>query len=309
MYKTSVMLKNKLHNKNHIVSRVFDTINKMTDGVDKICESNEEIENNVSSSYNNYVVSLPNTKTPTNISNTKPFLICMYQVRTDGLYPFLLFLLKKLDNEANFLEMPEISGGFKKIKYAAVAYAKAMLPETKISYAGFYELPAKNIIILNCNEPHMEIYTSNENIWTTSFEIINKRKIGNNLIHNIVLDFFFNNQAFLTLKTLDNRIYESPMVGYAKTHDNECNIDELDIYRETLLPELGKCYYLFIDIPYFREKYLMRIVFFAGEMVLYDDVCDKNIDSMLCNNHRRYMIQKYNQHTVLAILSRPDKIL
>ena len=190
MYKTSVMLKNKLNNKNHIVSRVFDTINKMTDGVDKICESNEEIENNVSSIYNNYVVSLPNMKPPTNISNAKPFLICMYQVRTDGLYPFLLFLLKKVDNEANFIEMPEISGGLKKIKYAALGYAKTILPETKIVYAGFYELPAKNIIILNCNEPHIEIYTSNENMWTTSFEIINKRKIGNNLIHNNVLDFF-----------------------------------------------------------------------------------------------------------------------
>lgn len=309
MYKTSVMLKNKLHNKNHIVSRVFDTINKMTDGVDKICESNEEIENNISSTYNNYVVSLPNMKTPTNNSNAKPFLICMYQVRTDGMYPFLLFLLKKVDNEANFIEMPEINGGFKKIKYAAIAYSKTIVPETKISYMGFYELPSKNIIILNCNEHHMEIYTSNENIWTTSFEIINKRKIGNNLIHNNVLDFFFNNQPFLTLKTLDNRIYESPMVGYVKTRDNASNIEELDIYRETLLPELGKCYYLFVDIPYFIEKYLMRIVFFAGEMVLYDDTYDKKFDSMLCNNHRRYIIQNYNQHTVLAVLIRPNKIL
>jgi hypothetical protein len=305
MYKTSVMLKNKSHNKNHIVSRVFDTINKMTDGFDKICESNEDIENNVSSTYNNYIVSLPNLKTPT---KSKPFLICMYQVRTDGLYPFLLFLLKIDDNEANFIKMPEISGSFKKVKYAAVSYAKSILHETKISYAGFYELPTKNIIILNCNEQDIKIYTSTEYLWTTSFEIINKKKIGNTLMNNTIFDFFFENPSFLTLKTLDNRIYETPMIGYVKARDNVSNIEELDIYRETLLSELGKCYYLFIDIPYFREKHLMRIVFFAGEMVLYDEY-DKNFDSMLCHNHRRYIIQNYNQHTVLSVLTRSDKIL
>ena len=139
------MLKNKAHNKNHIVSRVFDTINRITEETEDTEETcGEDIEPDLSSIYNNYIVSLPNPKPPTAMFNVKPFLICIYQVRTDGLYPFLLFLLKIAGNEANFIDMPAMNCGFKKIKYAAMAYAKAILPDTKLSYTGFYELPTKN---------------------------------------------------------------------------------------------------------------------------------------------------------------------
>ena len=304
-----------LKHKSGIVSRLFDTINKIDAGIcgTSIRETNtneekyddELIDDNAYNINNNYVVSVPNHKP--SIHNNKSSLICIYQVRTDGLYPFLLFLLHNR-KEANFIEIPAVSG-YQKIKYASIAYAKTILPNTSIAYAGFYELPDKNIIILNGSEQHIEIYTSNEYIWTTSFEIINKKKIGNTPIQANVLDFFNNNLSFLTLKTTDQRIYETPMIGYFKPrNDVECDIEELDIYRETLLPNLGKCYYLFIDIPPFREKYIMRIVFFAGEMALYGDN-KKTYDSMLCNTHRRYMIQNYNQHLVLSVLSRPDKIL
>jgi len=304
MYKTSVMLKNKLRNKHNIVSRVFDTINKMTDEVEQKDEdaASEEKYETIATVTNNYSVSLPSAKIH---ANTKPFLICIYQVRTDGLYPFLLFLLNIVDIwEANFIHMPAIRGGYKKIKYAALTYAKSILPEVNISYAGFYELTAQNIIILNCSERTPEMYTSPEYIWTTSFEIINKRKIGHTPIHNNVLDFFIENPSFLTLKTSDQRIYESPMIGYAKVDTNACSTEELDIYRETLLPELGKCYYLYTTIPYMKESHLLRVAFFAGEMVVYGDVCDKkNIESMLCKNHGRYMIEHYKQLTLLAVVN------
>lgn len=299
-----------LKHKNSIVSRLFDTINKIdTSKCDarKEKNDNETLDETIhtENSNNNYIVSIPNHKPSTH--NTKPTLICIYQVRTDGLYPFLLFLLQK-KGEANFIEIPAVSG-YQKIKYASITYVKAILPETTLSYSGFYELPDKNIIVLNGSEQPIELYTSNEYIWATSFEIINKRKIGNTPIHTNVLEFFNDNLSFLTLKTMDQRIYESPMVGYFNPrNENDCEIEELDIYREKLLPSLGKCYYLFIDIPPFREKHIMRIVFFAGEMALYGDN-NKKYDSLLCNIHRRYMIQNYNQHTVLSVLSRPDKIL
>lgn len=326
------MLKNRQTNKSHIVSRLFDTINKEVEHEVEVEHEEEEEEEHVGeekeehveeenasdneSVLNNYVVSLPVFKRPVHFSNVKPMFICVYQVRTDGLYPFLLFLLQTPNgNEANFIEMPgPISGGYQKIKYASIAYAKTILPEIKISYAGFYELPDKNIIILNGTEQYsteqpIEIYTSSDYIWTTSFEIINKRKLGTTFIHQTVLAFFFANLSFLTLKTLDERIYESPMIGYAKPRYDVCAIEELDIYRETLLPALGKSYYLFMDLPDFREKYIMRIVFFAGGMEVYKHEDNKkNYDSMLCGNYRRYLIQNYNQHTVLSVLSRPDKI-
>ena len=104
-----------------------------------------------------------------------------------------------------------------------------------------------------------------------------------------------------------NRIYESPLVGYYSSTDT-CAHSEMDIYRETIIPALGKCYYLFMDMPHKQssETSILRIVFFAGRMALYVDNINNerindyiNYDSIFCREYKRYIIQNYNHHIVL----------
>jgi hypothetical protein len=229
----------------------------------------------------NYIVSVP--ALPFKITRGKPILICTYQVRTDGLYPFIMFLLTK--KEATFIPVENK----KNIKYAAISYMQSILPRATIAYEGFYESDEKNIIILSAEDTNI---LHSDYIWATSFEVINLKHIMNSPVNPAVIAFFLSNTAFLLLKDERDRIYESPMVGY-KTHENICHETEMDIYRETIIPSLGKCYY--IDVHKTNAS-IMRIAFFAGKMVLNKE---KTYDSMLCGANHYYIIQDYDQHIVL----------
>jgi hypothetical protein len=290
MYETSVMLKHRKTHivSTHIVSTLFDTINKMSTeeaGASEAgaSEAGASEEADACETANKYSVSVPNERFVLN--KKKSVLICTYQVRTDGLYPFLMFLLNK---KATFIKLDTQ----KQIKYAALAYMQTILPS--VSYAGFCETEENNIIILSAEETNT---TVSDYIWVTPFEIMNKKKLMNALVDPLVVAFFLANPDFLFLKDERKRIYESPMVGY-KSHDT-CGEDEMDIYRETRDPLFGKCYY--IDRDPIASPTIMRIAFFAGKMVLKKE---KSYDSVLCGD--KYIIQNYDQH---AVLSGPNKIL
>ena len=293
MYERSVMLK---HSKTHIVSRIFDTIHKMssetseTEPASETACDTEEVSETITAPT--YIVSVPNERSVLKFKKEKPFMICTYKVRTDGLYPFLLFLVKKtMDGETTFVRLHSK----KQIKYAALAHMQAILPSAALSYAGFYETEQNNIIIIAAEETEM-MHKGHDYIWATAFEIMNKKKIMNYTLDPVVLAFFLANPTFLILKDEQNRIYESPMVGY-KRHENNCHENEMDIYRETRDPAFGKCYYLDREMPTTTDN-IMRIAFFAGKMVLNRE---KSYDSFLCIKNHCYILQNYNQHIVLSV--------
>ena len=244
----------------------------------------------------NYIVSPPNKNIPLKFTAIKPLMLCIYQVRTDGLYPFILFLLEQKSN--NFIALPLVSNRPKKIKYAAIAYLKPLLPNT-FTYAGFYESAEQNILILKASEgPTVD--TSDDYIWATAFEIVNKKQVLNYPINSKVCAFFHANPAFLTLKSRARRLYESPMIGYYITQQDTSAVEELDIYRETILPVLGKCYYLLMAMPEIvDDTKIMRIVFFPGKMVLYRG--KKEVyDTLVCHK-KYYIIEHYNQHVLVSV--------
>jgi hypothetical protein len=121
-----------LKNKRNIVSRLFDTINKMTDEDTSEAGTSEagtsEADDEEEGLGENYLVSIPNKNTPLKFTTTKPIVLCVYRVRTDGLYPFILFLLQQKSN--SFIALPYGGNRPKKIKYAAIAYLKTLLPNT-----------------------------------------------------------------------------------------------------------------------------------------------------------------------------------
>jgi hypothetical protein len=294
------MLKNR---KTNIASKVFDTINKLVEDekIDDIIPKLNTSDNEIISRSDiiiplEYTVTIPEETRQFN--PMKPNSICMYQVRTDGLYPFIVFLFRQNEKKLSFIPFPVVINK-KNIKYATAAYMKDIFPDTTIAYQGFYEMKDMNIIILKYEEKNIE--SSNEYIWTTSFEIINKRKIMNYSLENNVLDFFRKNSSFLLLKNNKNVFYESPMISYYKAPhliEGEMEIEEMDIYRQTIIPALGKCYYLLMDMP--PNTSLMRIAFFAGNMSIYNKKIDYHSDSILCREYKRYIIQNYNQHAVLS---------
>ena len=284
------MLKNK--RKPNIVSRLFDTINNMS-----FDENTHKDEYTDSTAFvrSNYIVSVPN-ETQTLKTTLKPVVLCVYQVRTDGLYPYILFLLQKYSHEFSFIKF---SGTSKKMKYAAISQMKTLLPDPNLTYAGFSETTEQTIIILKYTENIISDDTIY--IWATPFEIINTRKIGQTSVSEKVFDFFIANRDFLTLKTPEQRVYESPMIGYVLSNAN--TIEEMDIYRETIIPGLGKCYYLMVDMPENSTKNIMRIAFFAGKMLMYDGKKKLIYDSLLCDK-KYYIIQNYDQHIVLGIANK-----
>ena len=289
------MLKNK--RKLNIVSRIFDTINKMSLDADIREDENTDTDTlapAITIVEPNYIVSVPNETQALKIAQFKPITLCVYQVRTDGLYPYILFLLTNYNDEFSFINFSSTN---KKIKYAVISHMKTILPEKRLAYAGFSETIDQTIIILKYTQDTISDL-SDEYIWATPFEIINKRAIGTYPVSKKVFDFFMENTEFLTLKTPDQRVYESPMIGYALSNENKH--EELDIYRETILPDLGKCYYLLVDVPENSTKNIMRIAFFAGKMLMYDGAKNKLIyDSLLCDK-KYYIIQNYDQHVLLG---------
>ena len=311
MYQRNLMFKTSMASTR--ATKMFDAINKMAretaNEVVAVARANEVAvarANEVAvakasaepvSSFD-YIVTVPNEKLPLNIAPEKPIVVCVYQIRTDGLYPFILFFCQKAStkNEVGFITLPSMtSGGAKKIKYAALSSIKTLLPEATLSYAGFSETKDKNIIILKASD--MEPNETN-NIWATPFEIINKKKVMNYGVEQSILDFFYANPAFLILKGPGEALYESPMVGYYKSQHLDRPREEMDIYRETLIPALGKCYYLLMH--HVSGDNIMRIAFFAGEMLIFNGASYTiESNSILCPEHKRYIIQHYNQHVVL----------
>jgi hypothetical protein len=267
---------------------IFDTINKIGDerlsayAVAADASAADASASDASAS-DAVSVSLPIQKETK--PNLKPKLICMYQVRTDSLYPFILFLVECMRDCVCF---PSFSGN-KRIK--SVSYMKTIFPEAEITYEGSYETAENTILILKAvMADYDSIY-----LWATSFDIMNKKKLMDYTFSPKVLDFFNANPEFLRLRNSENGIiYETPMVGYYKS--NTTSRDEMDIYRETIIPALGKSYYLLTDYT----AGVMRIAFFAGRMALYKkNMNPMKYDSILCCEHKRYMIKNYNQHVVL----------
>ncbi len=252
-----------------------------------------------------YKVSVPNALMPLKMASSS---ICVYQVNTSGPQPFLLFLLHKQENELSFPSLTILGGGGeKKIKYAAISAMQSLFYEASFAYNGFaYNGFAYNgpVIILSANGIRTDAPT--DYVWATPFEIMNKGKVMNIAVQPSVIYFFRNNSSFLSLKRPDNSMYETPMIGYYQTDDQEgAHIDELDIYRKTVLPHLGKCYYLEIDLPVKNALHsILRIAFFAGKMILTEELehqHQQTHDSLICQSKRSYILHDYKQHIVLSL--------
>ena len=275
-------------------------------------------ENHNTTDKRKYILNVPNDNMELKINLGKPFEICIYQVYWHNAIPILLFLLnKKNETTLSFVEfINNGSNNTGRLKNNIIKYISTFFPIINITYRGYYETNEKNVIILNYEDQYNynSIITTDKNnyLWSSVYEVINLNKVYNYSLDINVTDFFKNNPEFLKITQTNGVNYETPIICYYKTKKTE-NIDEVDIYREAIIPSLPKLYYLYSSgcIPKINESNsssIVRIAVFIGKMAFKDIELyntDNSYDTLFYiykNVNRYFIIRNYNQHTILSIL-------
>lgn len=305
------MLKHKKHNEKEKTASILSNLNNLVDTINSKNDKLHKKRENITKIHSNYHYHIPNMNKPIVFSTIKPVIIFMFQIRFAGLYPFLLFLLQKQkDNTLTFINYPSFDGRVndKKMINNCIIFIKQIYPKLIISYKGFYETSYNNIIILESNNSENEdIHTNNinEDIWSTIHEIVNIEKVYNYQINKSVVDLFIKNPKFLFLKDDYNNNYETPIVGYY-TQKKNIKFACFDIYRETLIPSIGKCYNFYVNIPEKNEnENIMRFIIFTENILLFNNLNIENTNALLgkYNNKQMFFIKKYDNFKLLSIMS------
>jgi hypothetical protein len=246
---------------------------------------------------------VPHYLQPPAFSSIKPLFICLFQIRMDGLDPFLCFLLHRRNGVADFTPLPSFDGGKnnKRLKKEAVDFMQTELAAGEISYAGFAETRERNILILKyVNDEPLPL--ANAYAWALTHELVNTQTLMADRIHPHVVTFFRQQPAFLALHNQADAPYAAPVVGYYSVPP-ATKFELADIYRESILPALGKCYYFYIDKKKTADSLTMRAALFLKRTCLHAEQFEAN-DSLLTidiEDHHRYVLQNYAQHTPLSV--------
>jgi hypothetical protein len=297
------MLKNKtreqLINKFNLKPTLFNTNEREI--IDEETEDDIQIKNNKS-----VFIDMPNYLEPPVFKNSKPFLICLFQIVMEGITPFIVYLLHKTGEYV--LHMPIFNRNKQNLslKREAINYMNDIMVSVQendeISYAGFMETDANNILFLKyVSLIETSIIQLPVNYyWTTVHELINLKSVCNIPIETSVTHFFINNPTLSSLKNEDDVIYDTPVIGYII---NSINCKQTDIYREKKIDKYEKCYYFHINMPFnVEKKNVIRSVLFLKQTGLIND------DFLKCNsivyNKKNctsyYLIKDYAQHTILT---------
>lgn len=251
------------------------------------CEEIIEYNNNLTA-----IIEIPNYTELPEFNNSKTFIICLFQIVTSGLSPFLLYLFKKNEDSLQFIKLQSLG---KTSEQEAVDYMSNIISDGEISYAGFTETNENNILFLKYVALNDIKSLMGNYYWTTTHEIINLKSVINNPISSDVIDFFINHPELLVLKNEDEFIYETPVIGYYMI-----TREQNDIYREKRIDKYEKCYYFHINMPInYSNKLIVRSALFLKRTGLMDDNFS-NLDSLVYNNNHYYLIKDYAQHTVIS---------
>lgn len=263
-------------------------------------------ENEITDAYiknNLAIIDVPNYLEFPAFKNSKTLLICLFQIVTEGLTPFLLYLLHrgKTGSDLQFITMVSFDGGKhnEHLTEEAVDYMKGQLNDIgEISYAGFTETATNNILFLKYISPTNchNFALPSDFYWATTHELVNLKTVMNIPIALSVTEFFIINTALLKLKDEHDITYETPVIGYYISKDRE-------IYRERKIERYEKCYYFDINMPkeITNNNTIIRAALFLERIGFLNDNFDK-CDSLVYNNKDKhyYLIKNYAQHIVLT---------
>jgi hypothetical protein len=302
--KTRDQLKNKFNLKPTLFNTVVREIVYKQNEDDLYNEEKTNKKNNKSA-----FIDIPNYLEPPVFENSKPLLICLFQIVMEGIEPFILYLLNKTDE--SILVLPSFARNVNNnisLKREAVDYMNDIIipfqgkENSEISYAGFMETNENNILFLK----YVSLINNTSNqlpvnyYWSTVHELINMKSVYNIPIEIKVTQFFISNRSLLKLKNENEVIYEIPVIGYIS---NSINCKQVDVYREKRIDKYEKCYYFHINVPFnLTKKSVIRCVLFLKQTGLINDDFSK-CNSIVYNKKNcisYYLIKDYEQHTILS---------
>jgi len=274
-----------------------------------LLEAKETKETKEEPSIGNYIpvsssltfIDIPNYLELPNFNYAKPLLICLFHIVTNGFQPFVLFLLQKGKTALQLINVPTFDGGKKnkKVKQTAIAYMEEIMQAVdfacEIDYAGFMDTTENNIIFLNYHPSEDFRTIPSVYYWATSYELINTKQVLNIPIAPATVNLFMDFPALIMLKNSEDIIYASPVVGYYTT---------TDLYKETVIESLGKCYYLYASVPSIYTNAVpvpvTRCVFFPEKITLNKTMLEPNTTLFtFINNKSYYIFKNYKQQLEL----------
>ena len=300
--RTKEQIKNKFKQMPRLDQLIMKSNSDMYENNDKEIYNQERDDDQIDNKNKNNlaIIDVPNYLESPVFKNSKTLLICLFQIVTEGLSPFLLYLLhtKKAINELQLITMHSFDGGKynENLTEEAVDYMYNALEEidnnAEISYVGFTETTTNNILFLKYISPINKCHDfslPSDYYWATTHELVNSRSVMNIPIALNDIHFFINNPKLLQLTNEDDVIYETPVIGYYNTNN--------DIFREKRIEKYEKCYYF--DIKYTTEGIMRAALFLKRTGLLNDDF--NNFDSIVYNNKdmHYYLIKSYAQHIVI----------
>ena len=187
--------------------------------------------------YYNYGVKHILTTDIDNINNAAEYHninLCVYNVNTNGKFPFLQYLLTNtLYNVLSFPKLPKYTlfNNQSLVPYSKV-FLSGILETTNfdkfkndIEFNGFYEYETDLYLffdVTKCKPLLDEIYLSNQIRFALIDEIVNQKNICNIPIDKNTISFVINNETMCYLYNEKNETFELPVIGYVgKSTENK----------------------------------------------------------------------------------------
>jgi hypothetical protein len=300
---------------------------KLVTKIEKIIDPNEKVQEKL------YPIKRFLKQDHNNIPNIKKKYICIYRINTDGLYPFLQYLLYKFPStnkknadeccfpfttKVDFFEIPK--------KLIQTDYKFEGYLEHDSCFYMFYEATFIPSFFKNKSR-------NNTLWWVLLDEICNHKCVLNFPIHDSVSSLFLKNPAFLYIYKKKFTPYEIPSVAYngmyhtliplhsslglKNTEDQYGSYFYLYSYKKSIKKggwaENNKVHYLSnVDK---NKKYdqggIIRFAIFLGKMGVtkIEDKWVDDYDSIYINNHTtkndiktnyEYVLKYFQQHTPIS---------
>jgi hypothetical protein len=220
-------------------------------GMDTGMDSNN---NNTNNNYIHYVDTLnkdiPNKK-------YKNIRVCVYKVITDEMYPFIMFLLYKYENNIlNFIKIEDFHNTNQDIITDILSKFRNIfseLPDVSIEYKGYIENNEDNeekdlMVILKYNtsikQQLQQVTYDSKWWWLLSSEIVNYKKVLNFDIDSFSTKFLLENNKLMFLYDDEGNIYETPEVGYYGNYYKKiASVASLGLSRQSIYSSFGPYYY------------------------------------------------------------------
>ena len=221
--------------------------------------------------------------------------MCAYNINNEGKYPFLQFLLSKINiNDTLIFPLVPIYKNFdmgELINYTKVClFGLLMLQDFElfienVEFNGFFVFNNNLYLFLditNCELKIVDIYRENDIWFSLIDELVNQRHVCNMIIAENVTLLFTNNEQLCFLVDEKENSYEIPIVSYVGKCENKLNFTY--IFGESANNKngiLGPYYYFTNYYNTFKSENIdgiVRFAIFTGSVKYIENGLDDPID-------------------------------